>query len=125
MLLIGKKKKKKSDVDVVSFFHHLLLLPLTCLTKTSTFHRNLSLASSCGMSALQTPLSPAIGSSGKSCEGSLSGTFTPGLPPPALDEEEACGDLVAAGIAVGLDAGGGTTDESLASSCEGTPQRRV
>lgn len=90
---------------------------LTCLISNSTFHRNLFLASSCGISALQIPLlvAPNMGISGKSCEGRRSGTLT---------EETS---LVAAGSSAGagLEAAGGTTAEALASSWEGTPQRRV
>ena len=99
------------------------------MISSSTFQRNLSLASSCGIAALQIPLSeaPNMGISGKSCEGRRRGTRT--------EEEAAAAALgpvllpgasrVAAGSSVGLEAAGGTTDEALASSWEGTPQSRV
>jgi hypothetical protein len=59
------------------------------------------------------------GMSGKSCAGRRSGTFTEAAPflPATM--------RVAAGSSVGFDEAGGTTEEALASSWEGTPQRRV
>jgi hypothetical protein len=113
-----KEKEKKSYLFQPKSQNFELL---TRSISSQTFQRNRSLESSCGIAALQTPLVELGkgGMSGKSKEGRRRGTLTPS-PPPLVETLR-----VAAGSSVGREAAGGTTEEALASSWEGTPQRRV